>query len=90
MNSKEIGQLVTLAFGCFQNQNASPSLTKKSWEFLISDLHYELALEALKCVLNKSKFFPTVAEIREEVKKIESIRPIGIPIEFLEDNGDKK
>lgn len=66
MNRKEVAQLVTIAnsnFPTSQERDMKPTLLL--WEKALSDIPYDIAEKALLKVLSTSKFFPTLAEIRE-------------------------
>jgi hypothetical protein len=82
MNKKEIGALLMLAWGCFptmQEKSMAPVAT--SWQETLSDIPYDEARKALIKVLQTSKFFPTVADIRE---KVEANKKSAYPKEVIE------
>lgn len=66
MNRKEIVNLIQFVmpnFPSMQEKDMKP--TAILWHRTLSDLPYDVAEMAISKVLNTSKFFPTVAEIRE-------------------------
>lgn len=66
MNRKEIINLLGIATANFPNlQQKEMKPTAVLWERALSDLSYEVAEMAVLKVLSTSKFFPTIAEIRE-------------------------
>lgn len=66
MNRKEIINLLGIATANFPNmQERDMQPTAVLWEKALSDIPYQVAEKALIKVLSTSKFFPTVAEIRE-------------------------
>lgn len=66
MQDQEIINLVTIAFASFPNmQEKDPEPVIKVWKMLLNDMPYQLAERALAKVLMTTKFFPTVADIRE-------------------------
>jgi hypothetical protein len=66
MERPEILKLVSLALASFPNmQEKDPEPTVVIWEKFLKDIPYELAEKALTKVIITSKFFPTIAEIRE-------------------------
>lgn len=71
MTEKEAAQLVALALSNLpgmQDRQMKPTIML--WQKMFSDLPYELAEAALIKVLSTTKFWPTVAEIREAAAQI--------------------
>lgn len=66
MNRKEVINLLGIAAANFPNmQNKDFKPTAVLWEKSLSDIPYDVAEKAVIKVLSTSKFFPTLAEIRE-------------------------
>lgn len=66
MNKQEIVQLMSIATANFPNmQGKDMKPTAVLWEKALSDIPYDVAEKALVKVLSTSKFFPTIADIRE-------------------------
>ena len=66
MNKKEAGALVALALSNFPNlQDKEMGPTVTLWYEMLSDMPFPVAKAALMRVLSTSKFFPTIADIRE-------------------------
>jgi hypothetical protein len=66
MNKKEVSNLLGLAAANFPNmQEKDFRPTAVLWEKMLSDMPYQVAENALIRVLATTKYFPTVAEIRE-------------------------
>lgn len=66
MNRKEVINLLGIAtanFPSMQQRDMKP--TAVLWEKSLSDIPYDVAEKAVLKVLSTSKFFPTIAEIRE-------------------------
>ncbi|OEH86229.1 hypothetical protein BHU72_11885 [Desulfuribacillus stibiiarsenatis] len=77
MTRKEIMQLLGIAtanFPSLQEKDLKP--TAILWEKTLSDVPYQVAENALIKVLSTSKFFPTVAEIREAIVAITEPRKL--------------
>lgn len=77
MNRKEIISLLGIAtanFPSMQERDMKP--TAVLWEKALSDIDYQTAQSALLKVLSTSKFFPTVAELREAVGQITNPRQL--------------
>lgn len=71
MNRKEIINLLGIATANFPNmQERDMKPTAILWEKSLSDIPYDIAEKALIKVLATSKFFPTIAEIREAAADI--------------------
>ncbi len=71
MNRTEVINLLGMAtanFPSMQEKDMRPTATL--WEQALSDIKYDVAQKALIKVLSTSKFFPTVAEIREAAMEI--------------------
>jgi hypothetical protein len=68
MNRKEIINLLGIATANFPNlQQKEMKPTAILWEKALSDIPYDVAEKALIKVLSTSKFFPTIADIRESI-----------------------
>jgi hypothetical protein len=68
VDHKELATLFGVASSAYPNlQKADLSGTLNVWEMMLSDLSFDAAKNALIRVMSTSKFFPTVAEIREAV-----------------------
>jgi hypothetical protein len=66
MNKKEIINLLGITTANFPNmQEKDMKPTAILWEKSLSDIEYNVAEKAILAVLSKSKFFPTISEIRE-------------------------
>ena len=66
MSKEEVRKLLMLAISNFPNmQEKDMKPTAVLWEEILSDMPFEVAKAALIRVLSTSKFFPTVADIRE-------------------------
>lgn len=66
MNRKEIINLLAIATANFPNmQEKDMKPTAILWEKSLSDMDYNVAEKAVIKVLSTSRFFPTLAEIRE-------------------------
>jgi len=66
MTTEQVSILLTLAaanFPTLQDKDMGPTLIL--WREMLSDIPFEIARPAVLKVLTTSKFFPTVAEIRE-------------------------
>lgn len=77
MNRKEIINLLAIAtanFPSMQERDMKP--TAILWEKSLSDVDYPTAEAAVIKVLSTSKFFPTLAEIREAVAQITQPRQL--------------
>lgn len=71
MNKREIINLLAIAtanFPTMQERDMKP--TAILWEKSLSDIPYDIAEKALIKVLSTSRFFPTIAEIREAAVQI--------------------
>jgi hypothetical protein len=71
MNRQEIIRLLAIAtanFPTMQERDMKP--TAVLWEQALSDIPYEVAEKAIIKVLSTSKFFPTIAEIREAATQL--------------------
>jgi len=73
MNLNEAIKLVAIAVASFPNtQDKDMKSTAIAWSKVLSDLPSGIAEAALVKVLNTSKFFPTLAEIREAATEIQN------------------
>lgn len=64
MTDKEITRLLAVLEGAYPRQNIEDK-TIKAYTALLRDLDFELASKAVAEHIRESKWFPTVAEIRE-------------------------
>lgn len=77
MNRTEIINLLGIATANFPNlQQKEMKPTAVLWEKALADIPYEVAEKAIIKVLATSKFFPTIAEIREATAQITQPRTI--------------
>ncbi|WP_447579980.1 replicative helicase loader/inhibitor [Acinetobacter baumannii] len=77
MNRKEIINLLAIATANFPNmQERDMKPTAVLWEKSLSDIEYGTAEKALLKVLSTSRFFPTIAELREAIADITNPRSI--------------
>lgn len=77
MNRKEIINLLGIATANFPNmQERDLQPTAVLWEKALSDIPYPVAEKALIKVLSTSKFFPTIAEIREAAAELTQPRKL--------------
>lgn len=77
MNRKEIINLLGIATANFPStQEKDMKPTAVLWEKALSDISYDVAEKALIKVLSTSKFFPTLADIREAVGQITEPRTL--------------
>lgn len=77
MNRKEIINLLAIATANFPNlQQKEMKPTAVLWERALSDLSYEVAEKAVIKVLSTSRFFPTIADIREAAADITQPRTL--------------
>jgi Loader and inhibitor of phage G40P len=75
MNRKQVAGLLMLALSNFPNmQEKNMQPTAALWEKAFSDMDYPTAEKALIKVLSTSRFFPTVADIREAAAQINQPR----------------
>jgi len=71
MTPEEVSRLLVLAVANFPNlQDKDMEPTAMLWQKMLSDMPYQLAENALVKVLATSKFFPSVAEIREAASQL--------------------
>lgn len=71
VDKRDIARLISIAtanFPSMQEKDMRP--TAVLWEKALSDIPYEVAEKALIKVLATSRFFPTVAEIREAATEL--------------------
>ena len=77
MNRKEIINLLGIATANFPDlQQKDMKPTAVLWEKALSDVPYDVAEKALLKVLSTSKFFPTIADIREAVGQLTQPRTL--------------
>ena len=77
MNRKEIINLLGIATANFPNlQQKEMKPTAILWEKALADIPYEVAEKAVIKVLSTSKFFPTIAEIRDATAQITQPRTL--------------
>lgn len=73
MNKAETIKFLGIIHAFFPNKDESKEQIQakvNGWHIMLEDMPYDLAEQALKAVLSKTKFFPTIAEIREEASRI--------------------
>lgn len=94
MNKKEIINLLAIAtanFPTLQEKDMKP--TAILWEKSLSDVDYKTAEAAVLKVLSTSKFFPTLAEIREAIaqltqpRQLDAMEAWGLIIEAIRKYG---
>lgn len=94
MNRKEIINLLAIAtanFPSMQERDMKP--TAVLWEKSLSDIQYDVAEKAVLKVLSTSKFFPTIAEIREasvqltQPRRIDAIEAWGLIVTAIRKYG---
>jgi len=77
MTRKEIVTLLSMATANFPStQKQDLTATLMLWEKALSDIPYQVAENAVIKVLATSKFFPTIAEIREAATQLRQPRKI--------------
>ena len=77
MTRKEIVTLLSMATANFPStQKQDLTATLMLWEKALSDIPYQVAENAVIKVLATSKFFPTIAEIREAATQMTKPRKI--------------
>lgn len=77
MNRKEIINLLGIATANFPNlQQKEMMPTAVLWEKALSDISYDVAEKALLKVLSTSKFFPTIADLRDAATQITQPRTL--------------
>jgi Loader and inhibitor of phage G40P len=77
MTRGEAMQLVAILKAAFPRQPIEPE-TVKTYAAFLADLEVETATEAMKRLVASSRFFPTIAEIREEIAE----QACGLPSEL--------
>lgn len=94
MNRKEIINLLGIATANFPNlQQKEMKPTAILWEKSLADIPYDIAESAVIKVLSTSKFFPTIADIREATAQITQPRTIdameawGLILEAIRKHG---
>lgn len=77
LNRKEIINLLGIATANFPNlQQKDMMPTAVLWEKALTDIPYHIAEKAVIKVLSTSRFFPTIADIREAVAQITQPRTL--------------
>lgn len=77
MNRKEIINLLGIATANFPStQEKDMKPTAVLWEKALSDVPYEIAEKAIIKVLSTSRFFPTLADIREAIADLTQPRTL--------------
>jgi len=77
VNRKEIINLLGIATANFPNlQQKDMTPTAVLWEKALSDIPYNVAEKAVIKVLSTSKFFPTVADVREAATQLTQPRTL--------------
>lgn len=68
MTKEEAIKLITFAFSCYPSyQEKDPEPIVKAWAVMLADIPYPDAQKAVMKHATISKFFPSIAEIRESV-----------------------
>lgn len=68
MNRKEIVQILAVLRANYPNVKIdNPSAMAKTWEMVLGEFSSAAVTESVKCHMSHSKFFPTPAEIRENI-----------------------
>lgn len=68
MNSKEITQILAILRANYPNVKIeNPSAMVKTWEMVLGEFSTEAVMASVKSHMSTSKFFPTPAEIRENI-----------------------
>ncbi len=77
MTPSEVGKLVQFAFANYPHlQEKDSGQVAELWNAALSDIPFELAKAALVKVLTTSRYFPTVADIREAAVYLTTGRPM--------------
>jgi hypothetical protein len=73
MTEQEVKKLVALSVGSFPSiQQKDLDQIKKTWVEMLGKLPYQLAKDAVKNCLRKSRFFPNVADILDGADHIKT------------------
>lgn len=68
MNSKEITQILAILRANYPNVKIeNPSAMVKTWEMVLGEFSTEAVMASVKSHMEHSRFFPTPAEIRENI-----------------------
>lgn len=77
MNPEQIANLVGLAIAAYPNmQNKLAGPIAEVWRMTLADLSYDVARQALAAHIATSRFFPTVADIREQAVRLTQPRAL--------------
>ena len=76
--AKKLVAMALLGFPSMQDKAIASVQMSKLWQRLLYDMPYEIAEKALLKVLMNTRYFPTVAEIREAAESMMS-KANGIP-----------
>lgn len=72
MNKREVIVLVAMASSSYPSmQNRDPESIVNAWQFMLSDIEFELAKAAVIKVCRESDFFPSVAQIVKAAKELD-------------------
>ena len=74
MQKSEVAQLVATLLAAYPSAVIAKN-TSAVYEEMLADLDYELAQQAVKRVICRCRFFPTVAEIRSAADGVENESP---------------
>lgn len=74
MTRKEIVDLLKIVFAAYPHTKiADPNAMVSTWEMMFGEYSAESVYKAARLHMENSKFFPTVADIKENLKKAEMI-----------------
>ena len=76
--SKKLVLLALMAFPNLQDKAFSAKGVAMLWQKLLNDIPYDVAEKAVSKVLITSKYFPTIAEIRQAAESL-NIKENGLP-----------
>jgi len=76
MDKKEMTQILAILQTNYQKKIENPEATVNVWLMTLQDFSADAVLKSAKLHISKSKFFPTPAEIRENI-----IRSKVLPME---------
>lgn len=82
MKKSEVVKFLSIITAFFPDRRITDEMIT-GWHIMLEDMPYELAEQALKAVLSKNRFFPSIAEIREEAAAI--ARPMPTAAEAWEE-----
>ena len=74
MTRKEIADLLKIVFAAYPHTKISdPNTMVTTWEMMFGDLPADKVYKAARLHMESSKFFPTVADIKENLTKADMI-----------------